>query len=84
MKIVLDTNVVISAALGSKSCSRTIIKASREKIIEPLLVKEELEKFLIKVQLKKEPDGDNLTRGYGKIYKAYIKLLFVNLGVIRS
>ncbi|MDK2945255.1 MAG: hypothetical protein PWQ24_1970 [Mesotoga sp.] len=27
MKVVIDTNVVISAALGSRTCSKAVIKA---------------------------------------------------------
>jgi len=35
MKVVIDTNVVISAALGSRTCSKPVLKALDQGVIEP-------------------------------------------------
>ena len=44
MKVVIDTNVIISAALGSKTCSEVILWAiSHAQIIEPDIIAIELE-----------------------------------------
>lgn len=54
MKIVIDTNVVISAALGSNTCKYAILKAFNGKhtIMEPKIVSLELKRFLEKIQEK--------------------------------
>ncbi len=57
MKVVIDTNVVISAALGSNRCGRTIIKALNDEILEPPLIVEELSRFIVKLSNDKKVDG---------------------------
>jgi len=51
MKIVIDTNIVISAALGSNTCKTAILKAFGQKhiIIEPPIISLELDRFLYKL-----------------------------------
>jgi len=50
MKIVIDTNVIISAALGSQTCSKVILWAmNNAQIIEPNIVSIELEHFCKKL-----------------------------------
>lgn len=50
MKVVIDTNVVISAALGSDTCSKSILWAiNNTEIIEPNIVSIELEHFCKKL-----------------------------------
>ena len=39
MKVVIDTNVIISAALGSQTCKEAILKAlEKYEVIEPKIV----------------------------------------------
>ena len=46
MKVVIDTNVVISAALGSDTCSKSILWAiNNTEIIEPNIIAIEIEHF---------------------------------------
>jgi len=48
MKVVIDTNVIISAALGSQTCKEAILKAlERYEIIEPKIVSMELDRFYL-------------------------------------
>jgi len=50
MKVVIDTNVIISAALGSQTCKETILKAlEKYEIIEPKIVSMELDRFYLKM-----------------------------------
>jgi putative PIN family toxin of toxin-antitoxin system len=50
MKVVIDTNVVISAALGSNTCSKVILwTINNTEIIEPNIVSIELEHFCKKI-----------------------------------
>ncbi|MCL5033457.1 MAG: putative toxin-antitoxin system toxin component, PIN family [Thermotogae bacterium] len=55
MKIVIDTNIVVSAALGSETCEKAIIKSFVEDdtVIEPKIISLELSKFIEKIQSKK-------------------------------
>ena len=52
MKVVIDTNVVISAALGSRTCSMAIIKALGQEVIEPGIFTQELRRFIVKLMGK--------------------------------
>jgi len=52
MKVVIDTNVVISAALGSRTCSKAIIKALEQEVIEPGIFTQELRRFIVKLMEK--------------------------------
>ncbi len=52
MKVVIDTNIVISAALGSKTCSIAIFRALKQGIIEPTIFPKELRSFIIKLKEK--------------------------------
>ncbi len=47
MKIVIDTNVVISAALGSNTCKYAILKAFNGKhdVVEPKIISLEFERY---------------------------------------
>ena len=50
MKVVIDTNVIISAALGSQTCSKVILWVmNNAQIIEPNIVSIELEHFCKKL-----------------------------------
>ena len=53
MKVVIDTNVVISAALGSRTCSMAIIKALEQEVIEPGIFTQELRRFIVKLMGKR-------------------------------
>lgn len=53
MKVVIDTNVVISAALGSKTCSHAVFKALEQGVIEPRIFPQELRRFIIKLKKRK-------------------------------
>jgi len=59
MKIVIDTNIVISAALGSNACKTAILKAfgRQHVVLEPPIITLELDRFLHKLQKKM---GDNI------------------------
>ena len=54
MKVVIDTNVVISAALGSKTCSNTVLKALEQGVIEPQIFVLELQRFIMKLKGKEK------------------------------
>ncbi|HRX66558.1 MULTISPECIES: putative toxin-antitoxin system toxin component, PIN family [unclassified Mesotoga] len=54
MKVVIDTNVVISAALGSKTCSHAVFKALEQGVIEPRIFPQELRRFIIKLKKKEK------------------------------
>lgn len=54
MKVVIDTNVVISAALGSKTCSKTVLKALEQGVIEPQIFVQELQRFIMKLKGKEK------------------------------
>ena len=50
MKVVIDTNVIISAVLGSQTCKETILKAlEKYEVIEPKIVSMELDRFYLKM-----------------------------------
>ncbi len=53
MKVVIDTNVVISAALGSKTCSHAVFKALEQGVIEPRIFPQELRRFITKLKKRK-------------------------------
>ncbi|MFO7882142.1 MAG: PIN domain-containing protein, partial [Kosmotogaceae bacterium] len=76
MKIVIDTNVVISAALGSKTCTKALLKAAHEDIIVPSLIIKELKKFLVKVESAKKIDKNKFTELYN-FFQYFIKLLII-------
>jgi predicted nucleic acid-binding protein len=73
MKIVIDTNVVISAALGSSTCTKALLKASHEVIMVPRLITEELKRFLAKVESTKKIDKVKLTE-LNNFFQYFIKL----------
>ncbi len=78
MKIVIDTNVVISAALGSNTCKHAILRAFNEEheIVEPKIISLELERFVEKIKEKgnfpkeKIDDIDN----FFKVFIALVKI----------
>ncbi|WP_036225336.1 putative toxin-antitoxin system toxin component, PIN family [Mesoaciditoga lauensis] len=78
MKIVIDTNVVISAALGSNTCKYAILKAFNGKhdVVEPKIISLELERFVEKIKGKgsfpkeKIDDIDN----FFKVFIALVKI----------
>ncbi|TYB84063.1 MAG: putative toxin-antitoxin system toxin component, PIN family [Kosmotoga sp.] len=73
MKIVIDTNVVISAVLGSSTCTKALLKATYENIIVPSLTTEELKRFLTKVKSAKKIDKGKLTE-LNNFFQYFIKL----------
>lgn len=57
MKVVIDTNVIISAALGSPTCSEVILMAIKNaQIIEPNIVSVELSRFCEKLEKQQQSD----------------------------
>jgi putative PIN family toxin of toxin-antitoxin system len=54
MKVVVDTNVVISAALGSKTCSMVVVKALEQGVIEPGIFPQELRRFVVRLKEKEK------------------------------
>ncbi len=78
MKIVIDTNVVVSAALGSEVCSKAIIKAfaNRYTIIEPMIISLELEKFIEKVQSKTKYDEKTIKKidDFFRLFLKFVKI----------
>ncbi len=54
MKVVIDTNVVISAALGSKTCSMVVVKALEQEVIEPGIFSQELRRFVVRLKEKEK------------------------------
>ncbi|WP_258001686.1 PIN domain-containing protein [Mesotoga sp. Brook.08.YT.4.2.5.1] len=54
MKVVVDTNVVISAALGSKTCSMVVVKALEQGVIEPVIFPQELRRFVARLKKKEK------------------------------
>ena len=54
MKVVIDTNVVISAALGSRTCSKAVLKALNQGVIEPQIFAQELRRFIMKLKEKEK------------------------------
>ena len=57
MKVVIDTNVIISAALGSQTCSEVILIAIKNaQIIEPNIVSVELSRFCEKLESQQQSD----------------------------
>ena len=78
MKIVIDTNVVISAALGSNTCKHAILKSfnGEHDVVEPKIISLELERFVKKIKEKgsfpkeKVDDIDN----FFKVFTALVKI----------
>ena len=60
MKVVIDTNVVISAALGSKTCSMVVVKALEQEVIEPGIFPQELRRFVVRIKEKEKYRNDDL------------------------
>lgn len=60
MKVVIDTNVVISAALGSKTCSMVVVKALEQEVIEPGIFPQELRRFVVRLKEKEKYRNDDL------------------------
>jgi len=54
MKVVIDTNVAISAALGSRTCSKAVLKALDQGVIEPQIFVQELRSFIMKLKEKEK------------------------------
>jgi|GEM_PF-625119 len=54
MKVIIDTNVVISAALGSRTCSKAVIKALDQGVIEPQIFAQESRRFTMKLKEKEK------------------------------
>ena len=73
MKIVIDTNIVISAALGSNTCKTAILKAFGQKhiIIEPPIISLELDRFLYKLQ-KKVGNNTKLLKNTEAFFRALL------------
>ncbi len=59
MKVVIDTNVIISAALGSQTCSKVILWImNNAQIIEPNIVSIELEHFCKKLIINQKIENN--------------------------
>lgn len=73
MKIVIDTNIVISAALGSNTCKTAILKAFSQKyfVIEPPIISLELDRFLYKLQ-KKVGNNIELLKSIEAFFRAFL------------
>lgn len=79
IKVVIDTNDVISAAFGSKSCSRAIVKTLDAEVVEPPLIVEELSRFVEKLSDKDKID-DNSIRGFVR----FIEFLLSTVRIVRG
>lgn len=75
----IDTNDVISAAFGSKSCSRAIVKTLDAEVVEPPLIVEELSRFVEKLSDKDKID-DNSIRGFVR----FIEFLLSTVRIVRG
>ncbi len=74
MKVVIDTNVVISAALGSKTCSMVIVKALEQGVIEPGIFPQELRRFISKLKEKEKYRNADL-EGLSNFLEYYIEMV---------
>jgi len=74
MKVVIDTNVVISAALGSKTCSMVIVKALEQGVIEPGIFPQELRRFISKLKEKEKYRNADL-EGLSNFMEYYIEMV---------
>jgi len=73
MKVVIDTNVIISAALGSDTCSKVIPwTINNSEIIEPNIVSVELEHFCKKlVSQQKLKNNTKHLEGFFKVFLSF-------------
>ena len=74
MKVVIDTNVVISAALGSKTCSMVVVKALEQGVIEPGIFPQELRRFISKLKEKEKYRNVDL-EGLSNFIEYYIEMV---------
>jgi len=73
MKVVIDTNVIISAALGSHTCSNVILwTMNNAQIIEPKIVSLELDRFCKKlVTHQKSKDNIKQIESFFEVFLSF-------------
>lgn len=76
MKVVIDTNVIISAALGSQICKKAVLKAlEKYEVIEPKIVSMELDRFYLKMSQEiKNTKKVKAIYDYFRIFLMFIKI----------
>ncbi len=76
MKVVIDTNVIISAALGSQTCKEAILKAlEKYEVIEPKIVSMELDRFYLKMSQEiKNTKKIKAIYDYFRIFLMFVKI----------
>ena len=76
MKVVIDTNVIISAALGSQTCKEAILKAlEKYEVIEPKIISMELDRFYLKMsQENKNTKKIKAIHDYFRIFLMFAKI----------
>ncbi|HCL90153.1 MAG TPA: putative toxin-antitoxin system toxin component, PIN family [Candidatus Atribacteria bacterium] len=76
MKVVIDTNVIISAALGSQTCKEAILKTlEKYEVIEPKIVSMELDCFYLKMSQEiKNTKKVKAIYDYFRIFLMFIKI----------
>jgi len=76
MKVVIDTNVIISAALGSQTCKEAILKAlEKYELIKPKIVSIELDRFYLKIsQETKNSKKMKAIYDYFRIFLMFVKI----------
>ncbi len=75
----IDTNDVISAAFGSKSCSRAIVKTLDAEVVEPPLIVEELSRFVERLSDNDKID-DNSIRGFVRFIEFFLSTVRIVRG----
>ncbi len=76
MKVVIDTNVIISAALGSQTCSKVILLAvENNQIILPNIISVELSRFCKK--LEKQQQSDKNVKQIENFFKVFLSLCVI-------
>jgi putative PIN family toxin of toxin-antitoxin system len=76
MKVVIDTNVIISAALGSQTCKEAILKAlEKYEVIEPQILSMELDRFYLKMNQEiKSNKKIKAIYDYFRIFLMFVKI----------
>jgi putative PIN family toxin of toxin-antitoxin system len=76
MKVVIDTNVIISAALGSQTFKEAILKAlEKYEVIEPQILSMELDRFYLKMgQEIKNNKKIKAIYDYFRIFLMFVKI----------
>ena len=76
MKVVIDANVIISAALGSQTCKEAILNAlEKYEVIEPKILSIELDRFYLKMSQEiKNNKKIKAIYDYFRIFLMFVKI----------